>query len=223
MTSLALLAGACGGGGGTQGGTTGGSGGGTPVKGGTLNMLGVGDVDYMDPQAVYYTAGSMMLRTSYPDDDRVDSLLFSGDVLFQGSVGRTDLPGGDPATMLDTLRREVLPLPDAVVVLPGHGAQTSIGAERAHNPYLVDAADFVDRTRLIDLGYQDFYVTALIIGAVISAILGLWILLANIRSRAFSNRGILPADPEHGETIINVQRVSEAACASRAVARRVEA
>ena len=74
-------------------------------------------------------------------------------------------------------------------------------AEYWQIPYLVDAADFVDRTRLIDLGYQDFYVTALIIGAVISAILGLWILLANIRSRAFSNRGILPADPEHGETL----------------------
>ena len=83
-----------------------------------------------------------------------------------------------------------------------------------HTPYLVEAADFVERTRLIDLGYQDHYITALIIGAIVAAILGLWILLANIRSRAFSNRGILPADPEHGETIINVQRVSEAACTS---------
>ena len=87
-------------------------------------------------------------------------------------------------------------------------------AEYWQIPYLVEAADFVDRTRLIDLGYQDYYITALIIGAIVAAILGLWILLANIRSRAFSNRGILPADPEHGETIINVQRVSEAACTS---------
>ena len=87
-------------------------------------------------------------------------------------------------------------------------------AEYWQIPYLVDAADFVDRTRLIDLGYQDHYITALIIGAILAAILGLWILLANIRSRAFSNRGILPADPEHGETVINVQRVSEAACSS---------
>lgn len=79
-------------------------------------------------------------------------------------------------------------------------------------PYLVDAAEYIDRSRLVDLTYQDFYVTALIVGAIVSAILGLWILLANIRSRAFSNRGILPADPEHGETIINVQRVAEAAC-----------
>ncbi|MDK8879404.1 hypothetical protein [Corynebacterium sp. MSK008] len=87
-------------------------------------------------------------------------------------------------------------------------------AEYWQIPYLVDAADFLDRTRLIDLAYQDYYITALIIGAIVAAILGLWILLANIRSRAFSNRGILPADPEHGETVINVQRVSEAACSS---------
>lgn len=87
-------------------------------------------------------------------------------------------------------------------------------AEYWQIPYLVDAADYLDRTRLIDLAYQDHYVTALIIGAVVAAILGLWILLANIRSRAFSNRGILPADPEHGETVINVQRVAEAACSS---------
>ena len=87
-------------------------------------------------------------------------------------------------------------------------------AEYWQIPYLVEAADFVERTRLLDLGYQDHYITALIIGAIVAAILGLWILLANIRSRAFSNRGILPADPEHGETIINVQRVSEAACTS---------
>ncbi len=83
-----------------------------------------------------HTEGSAMLRTSYPPDDQVDSLLLSGDVLFAGSVGRTDLPGGSAATMLTTLRREVLPLPDTVVVLPGHGAQTTVGRERATNPYL---------------------------------------------------------------------------------------
>lgn len=83
-------------------------------------------------------------------------------------------------------------------------------------PYLTDAADYVDRFRLTDLAYQDYYITALIIATIVLAILGLWILLANIRSRAFSNRGILPADPEHGDTIINVQRVAEAACTSLA-------
>lgn len=79
-------------------------------------------------------------------------------------------------------------------------------------PYLNDAAGYVNRSRLTGLSEQNAYVTALIIGAIIAAVLGLWVLLANIRSRAFSNRGIVPADPEHGETVVNVQRVAEAAC-----------
>jgi len=67
-----------------------------------------------------------------------DGELFAGDLLFAGSIGRTDLPGGDHATMLETLRHKVLTLPDDVVVLPGHGEQTSIGRERATNPFLLD-------------------------------------------------------------------------------------
>jgi glyoxylase-like metal-dependent hydrolase (beta-lactamase superfamily II) len=63
---------------------------------------------------------------------------FSGDLLFAGSIGRTDLPGGDHATMLRSLTDKVLPLADDIVVLPGHGEQTSIGRERATNPYLLD-------------------------------------------------------------------------------------
>ncbi len=83
-----------------------------------------------------HTGGSVLLRTAYPDDAAVDSVVLSGDVLFAGSIGRTDLPGGDHATMLDTLRRHLVSLPDSVVVLPGHGAQTTIARERAHIPYL---------------------------------------------------------------------------------------
>jgi glyoxylase-like metal-dependent hydrolase (beta-lactamase superfamily II) len=83
-----------------------------------------------------HTGGSVLLRTAYPDDASVDSLLLTGDVLFAGSIGRTDLPGGDHATMLETLRRHLLSLPDSVVVLPGHGAQTTIARERAQNAYL---------------------------------------------------------------------------------------
>ena len=63
-------------------------------------------------------------------------MVFSGDVLFAGSIGRTDLPGGDHAEMLQSLRTKVLPLPDGAVVLPGHGPQTTIARERATNPYL---------------------------------------------------------------------------------------
>ena len=65
-----------------------------------------------------------------------EGALFSGDVLFAGSVGRTDLPGGNPGDMLNSLRTKVLPLPDSVVVLPGHGPQTTMARERAANPYL---------------------------------------------------------------------------------------
>jgi glyoxylase-like metal-dependent hydrolase (beta-lactamase superfamily II) len=84
-----------------------------------------------------HTQGSVTFRTPYAAED-VSEVMFSGDLLFAGSIGRTDLPGGDHATMLETLRHKVLALPDDVAVLPGHGEQTSIGRERATNPFLVD-------------------------------------------------------------------------------------
>jgi hydroxyacylglutathione hydrolase len=66
--------------------------------------------------------------------------LLAGDVLFAGSVGRVDLPGGSWSDMLGSLRDVVLPLEDETVVLPGHGPATTIGRERATNPYLAEAA-----------------------------------------------------------------------------------
>jgi hydroxyacylglutathione hydrolase len=66
--------------------------------------------------------------------------LLAGDVLFAGSVGRVDLPGGSWSDMLGSLRDVVLPLDDETVVLPGHGPATTIGRERATNPYLAEAA-----------------------------------------------------------------------------------
>lgn len=63
--------------------------------------------------------------------------IISGDVLFAGSVGRTDLPGGAHAELMDTIRTKLLPLPDSLTVYPGHGPPTTIGAERAGNPFLV--------------------------------------------------------------------------------------
>jgi glyoxylase-like metal-dependent hydrolase (beta-lactamase superfamily II) len=84
-----------------------------------------------------HTEGSVTFRTPYGDND-VSQVMFSGDLLFAGSIGRTDLPGGDHPTMLRTLRDKVLPLPDDVAVLPGHGEQTSIGRERKTNPFLLD-------------------------------------------------------------------------------------
>ena len=62
--------------------------------------------------------------------------MFSGDVLFAGSIGRTDLPGGSHEQMIASLRRVIVPAHDDVTVLPGHGPQTTIGSEKATNPYL---------------------------------------------------------------------------------------
>lgn len=84
-----------------------------------------------------HTEGSVTFRTPY-DVEAVSEVMFSGDLLFAGSIGRTDLPGGDHPTMLRSLAAKVLPLADDIVVLPGHGDQTSIGRERATNPFLQD-------------------------------------------------------------------------------------
>jgi hydroxyacylglutathione hydrolase len=69
------------------------------------------------------------------DEAGID-VLFSGDLLFAGSIGRTDLPGGDYPTILRSLAQVCLTLPDQTVVLSGHGPQTTIGAERRSNPFL---------------------------------------------------------------------------------------
>jgi glyoxylase-like metal-dependent hydrolase (beta-lactamase superfamily II) len=61
---------------------------------------------------------------------------FSGDVLFAGSIGRTDLPGGDFGTLIASIERELLPLPDDTIVYSGHGPETTIGRERRTNPFL---------------------------------------------------------------------------------------
>jgi glyoxylase-like metal-dependent hydrolase (beta-lactamase superfamily II) len=84
-----------------------------------------------------HTEGSVTFRTPYGEQG-VSEVMFSGDLLFAGSIGRTDLPGGDHPTMLRSLATKVLPLADDIVVLPGHGEQTSIGRERAINPFLQD-------------------------------------------------------------------------------------
>jgi glyoxylase-like metal-dependent hydrolase (beta-lactamase superfamily II) len=65
-------------------------------------------------------------------------ILFGGDVLFAGSIGRTDLPGGDHALLLQGIREKLWPLGDDVTVLPGHGPSTTIGKERRSNPHVGD-------------------------------------------------------------------------------------
>lgn len=68
--------------------------------------------------------------------DRSAGKLIAGDVLFQRSIGRTDLPGGDHSTLIGSILSRVMPLPDETVVYPGHGPNTTVGEERAENPFL---------------------------------------------------------------------------------------
>ncbi|GAA3103633.1 MBL fold metallo-hydrolase [Streptosporangium carneum] len=92
-----------------------------------------------------HTRGSVTFRL--PRTEEIPDVMFSGDLLFAGSIGRTDLPGGDYPTILRSLATKCLPLPEDTVVLPGHGPQTTIGRERATNPYLAEAAPYAGPTR----------------------------------------------------------------------------
>ncbi|MFV2012812.1 MULTISPECIES: MBL fold metallo-hydrolase [unclassified Micromonospora] len=88
-----------------------------------------------------HTGGSVLLRLPGAGSAwEAEQVCLSGDVLFAGSIGRTDLPGGSMPTMLTSLRDKVLPLADDTVVLPGHGPATTIGRERMSNPYLQEVA-----------------------------------------------------------------------------------
>jgi glyoxylase-like metal-dependent hydrolase (beta-lactamase superfamily II) len=80
-----------------------------------------------------HSAGSVVFSLSGDDDE---PRLFSGDVLFAGSIGRVDLPGGSMAAMQTSLRQVIWPMDDATAVHPGHGPATTIARERATNPYL---------------------------------------------------------------------------------------
>ncbi|MFW6091577.1 MAG: MBL fold metallo-hydrolase [Actinomycetota bacterium] len=81
-----------------------------------------------------HTEGSVMF--GLPAAVAGEPTCLSGDVLFAGSIGRTDLPGGDHAAMMRSLADKVLPLPDETRVLPGHGPTTTVGRERHSNPFL---------------------------------------------------------------------------------------
>ena len=67
-----------------------------------------------------------------------DGLLFSGDTLFRGSIGRTDLPGGDFDEEMRSITNQLLTLPDDTIVLPGHMQETTVAFERDHNPFVQD-------------------------------------------------------------------------------------
>ena len=103
----------------------------------TLSLVGL---EINVHHAPGHTEGSVTFRLPWENPaaaagEPVD-VLFSGDLLFAGSIGRTDLPGGDYATILRSLARVCLTLRDQTVVLSGHGPQTTIGTERRTNPFL---------------------------------------------------------------------------------------
>ena len=87
---------------------------------------------------VIFTPGHSPGHVTYSIAD--EGAIFSGDVLFQGSVGRTDLPGGDWPTLLESIRNLVDSLPEETQVYPGHMGLTTLGAERARNPFLAELA-----------------------------------------------------------------------------------
>jgi glyoxylase-like metal-dependent hydrolase (beta-lactamase superfamily II) len=119
--------------------------------GGTITIAGL---EIKVDHAPGHTEGSVLFRLagagptldapSVPRQLRGgDELCVSGDVLFAGSIGRTDLRGGSMESMLRSLRDRILPLDDTTVVLPGHGPATTIGRERATNPYLLEVIDAI--------------------------------------------------------------------------------
>jgi glyoxylase-like metal-dependent hydrolase (beta-lactamase superfamily II) len=118
---------------------------------GTITVAGL---EFTVDHAPGHTRGSVLFRLAgvaqgldapvVPDRLRGgDELCLSGDVLFAGSIGRTDLPGGSTAEMMVSLRDKILPLDDQTVVLPGHGPATTIGRERRVNPYLREVTDTI--------------------------------------------------------------------------------
>ncbi|MEV4843550.1 MBL fold metallo-hydrolase [Micromonospora matsumotoense] len=108
------------------------------TDGATLALAGL---EITVDHAPGHTGGSVLFRLPGVGSPwEAEQLCLSGDVLFAGSIGRTDLPGGSMPRMLTSLREKVLPMADDTVVLPGHGPATTIGRERVRNPYLVDVA-----------------------------------------------------------------------------------
>jgi glyoxylase-like metal-dependent hydrolase (beta-lactamase superfamily II) len=96
------------------------------------DKVSVAGLDFAVRHAPGHSPGEVVFGLAGADE----AVLFSGDVLFAGSIGRVDLPGGSMAQMQRSLREVILPMEDATLVHPGHGPSTTIARERASNPYL---------------------------------------------------------------------------------------
>lgn len=95
-------------------------------------VLRVGELAFRVRHAPGHSPGSVVFEG--------EGAAFCGDVLFQGSIGRTDIPGGDFETLIRSIERELLALPDSTIVYSGHGPHTTVGRERRANPFLTGAA-----------------------------------------------------------------------------------
>jgi glyoxylase-like metal-dependent hydrolase (beta-lactamase superfamily II) len=101
------------------------------------DTLDIGHLRFTVLHTPGHTPGSLCLyRPSDPAQGTERPVLFSGDTLFAGGVGRTDLPGGDERALMRAITAKILPLPDNCIVYPGHGSPTTVGRERVSNPFL---------------------------------------------------------------------------------------
>ncbi len=118
--------------------------GGAPLFGMHIDPGPEPTIDLTDGQVLYL--GKTQIEVRYaPGHTRghvifyipSEKVAFVGDVIFQGSIGRTDLPGGDYDTLIDSIQKKILTLPDDTRLLSGHGPETTVGVERQFNPFLV--------------------------------------------------------------------------------------
>jgi glyoxylase-like metal-dependent hydrolase (beta-lactamase superfamily II) len=102
---------------------------------GKINHLTPGEVIHLgnDSLQILFTPGHSPGSVSFYSKEY--GFVLGGDVLFKGSIGRTDLPGGNMETLLDSVRKQLFVLPDATVVYSGHGSPTDIGTEKSSNPF----------------------------------------------------------------------------------------
>jgi glyoxylase-like metal-dependent hydrolase (beta-lactamase superfamily II) len=101
--------------------------------------ISIAGMDFTVRHAPGHTLGSVTFDIA-DIDETGEHFLFSGDLLFAGSIGRVDLPGGSMAAMSESLKKVVLPMSDETIVLPGHGPTTTVGRERITNPFLLEVS-----------------------------------------------------------------------------------
>ncbi len=119
--------------------------------GAALGRMGMGKMEIATPADVRdlsdgdrFTFGDLAIETRHTPGHTpghcvfvTDGIVFSGDLIFQGSIGRTDFPGGSIDDLMDSIRRVILPMDDDVAILSGHGPETTVGVERRSNPFVL--------------------------------------------------------------------------------------